>query len=537
MARNPGLVDQFGNPIRAADLRDLDQEDARAGSLLGRPAFDGHVAWGINPLRLAAVLKSADAGQTREWFLLAEEIEEHFTHYGAMLAKRRRQVAQLPITVTCADDDDPACVKHAAFVREWLATGVLQTALFDVLDGVGKGFSIHEVIWHQEPGRTWPARLIYRPQRWFEVDHEDGETIRLRTLDGMADLRPLKFLLHRHPSKSGNIVRSGVTRMIAAVWCYATYTLKDWATFVQAYGLPIRLGKYGPGASDADKRVLWRAVSSIAGDVAAMIPESMALEFVDATDKAAGAVLYEKRMDFLNRETSKLVLGGTAGSEAISGGHAVGQEHRAAEDDVEKFDCGLLNGSVNAQLIQPMIALTFGPQPSGRYPTISIGRPDELPLPVVVDAVEKLAPLGLRVKASQLRDRMGLAPPDDDGEDVLAARPQAPAEPPQPPLPPQPMTRLLGNLVLAAADANDDVMEALTARLARDAAGALGGLTAAIRAEFDAATDLRDLADRLYRLRLEPAAFTEAMSRGLALAHMAGQASIVDEVRRERRGE
>lgn len=238
-------------------------------------------------------------------------------------------------------------------------------------------------------------------------------------------------------------------------------------------------------------------------------------------------------MDFLNRETSKIVLGGTAGSEAISGGHAVGQEHRAAEDDVEKFDAGLLMGTINMQLIRPMIALTFGPQ--ARYPAINIGRPDELPLEQVVAAIDKLAPLGLRVKASQLRDRMGLAPPDDDDLDVLAV-PSAPVanQPPAAPPPEAMARRLLGNLVLATADADDDLMEALTARLADEAAGALGGLTAAIRAEFDAATDLRDLADRLYRLKLAPAAFSEAMSRGLALAHMAGQASVVDEVRRER---
>lgn len=535
MARSPGLVDQYGNPIPRAALRDLDQETARVGSLHNRPPFEGHVAWGINPSRLASVLKAADAGNTREWFLLAEEIEEHFTHYASQLAKRRRQVAQLPITVTGADDDDPACAKHAEFVREWLATGVLQSALFDVLDGIGKGFSAHEIIWHQQPGRTWPARLIYRPQRFFEISHEDGETIQLRTEDGMADLRPLKFLLHRHPSKSGNIVRSGITRQIAAVWCYATYTLKDWATFVQAYGLPIRLGKYGPGASEADKRTLWRAVASIAGDTAAMIPESMNLEFVDATDKAAGAVLFEKRMDFLNRETSKIVLGGTAGTEAISGGHAVGQEHRAAEDDVEKFDAGLLNVSVNAQIIRVMIDLTFGPQAC--YPTINIGRPDETPLAAVVDAIQKLAPFGLRVKASQIRDRLGLAPPDDGDTDVLAARstPDAKQKPPPPSPEPARMTRLLGNLVLATADADDELMEAMTARLAREAAGALGGMTAVIQAEFDAATDMRDLADRLYRLNLSPDAFAEAMSRGIALAHMAGQASIIDEIRQERR--
>lgn len=37
----------------------------------------------------------------------------------------------------------------------------------------------------------------------------------------------------------------------------------------------LRIGKWGTGASEEDKKTLFRAVSNIAGDMAAVIPDTM----------------------------------------------------------------------------------------------------------------------------------------------------------------------------------------------------------------------------------------------------------------------
>jgi hypothetical protein len=75
-----------------------------------------------------------------------------------------------------------------------------------------------------------------------------------------------------------------------------------------------------------------------------------------------------------------------------------------------------------------------------------------------------------------------------------------------------------------------DYVELLTQRIAADAAGAMAGLTDQVRAEVQAATDMHGLARRLAALQLDPAAFAEAMGRGLALAQLAGQAALLDEI-------
>jgi phage gp29-like protein len=556
MSSDSGLVDQFGFAILSSDIAQLKGEMAAPSSFSGRPPFAGHLAFGIDPGRLGMIIRAADNGSTREWYILAEEIEELFSHYSSVLAKRRRQVCLLPMTVEAAEDVKDG-EKHADFVRKWLQKKVLARAMFDITDAIGKGYTANEIIWDTRPDRVEPAEIKWRHQRDFEVSWKDGQTIWLRDGAGFLDLPPHKFLLHAHCSKSGDPVRSGLTRMVAWLWMYSTFTLKDWALFVQGYGLPVRVGKYGPTASDSDKRTLWRAVRGIAGDLAAIIPDSMALEFIEAKGANDGARLFTERANWLNYEVSKLVLGSTAGTDAISGGHAVGQEHRSAEQDVEKFDAELLGDSISRQIVQAMVAFTFGPQDG--YPVITIGQKEQVPLSDVIAGVADLGPLGFTAKTQEIRDRLQLTKPEA-GDEVIGMPPAAggtragatnpDGSPiakadltvkanPHPEINPSSderalMTRtqakLFGRLVAMHTGGAGQLMEALETRLAREAGGAMAAMTDQVRACMEQAEDLPDFAARVAKLGLDDKAFATAMTQGMALAHVAGQSSVLDEI-------
>ncbi len=564
------LVDQYGHPISSADIARLKEEEAAPDAFSARPPFVGHLAERIEPRRLGAIIRAADNGQTRDWFILAEEIEELFSHYLAVLSKRKRQVALLPITVEPAEGVKNA-EKHADFVRRWLDRKILKHSLTDILDALGKGFSVSEIMWESWNGGFAPGAIEWRNQRDFEVSWKDGQTLWLRTNGGFEDLYPHKFMVHKHTLKSGNPVRSGLTRAVAWLWMYATYTAKDWALFVQGYGMPIRLGKYGPGASGSDKRTLWRAVRSIGGDMAAIIPSSMTVDFVEAKGANDGAKLYEGRSTWLNMEVSKLVLGGTASTDAVAGSHAVGKDHRAGEQDVEKFDADLVATSVNQTMIQGMIAFSFGPQDA--YPTILIGQEEKVPISDLIAAAADLGPLGLKIRAQDVYDRLQVQKPEA-GEDVIGVPDPVPGAPgqagspiasadvkikanPHPEINPNSdaramMTnqgdatsqyraaraarrgRLLGRLVMHTA-APPAVMEALEERLSREAGSALAQMTAQVRACMDDADandeGMEGFAARLAKLKLNPHDFAVAMSQGMVLAHLAGQANVLDELK------
>lgn len=536
------ILDQYGKAIPASEIRRL-REPVATPTLAGvRPVWSGHPAEGLTPARLAQIHRAAAQGDALRYLELAEDIEERDLHYASVLGTRKRSVTQLPITVEAASDD-PRHVEHKDFLLAWIQEGVLEGALFDMLDAVGKGFSVLEVEWKVDKGRFLPGQLIYRPQRWFDVNLDDGDTIMLREAAGLEPLAPHKFVVHRHPSKSGLVMRSGLARVASWAWMFKSFTMRDWAMFVQNFGQPLRVGRYGPEASADDREVLWRAVANIAGDCAAIIPKGMEIEFVELGSLKDGGDLYLKRVDWLDRQISKLLLGQTTTTDAVSGGHAVAQEHRLVQEDIERSDGRMSSTTVTRQLGHRIIEFNFGPQDA--YPRVLIGRPDEVPIGVVVDAVQKLGPLGLRVEASQIRDRLGLSEPAKGAEvEIIGGRqppPPAPTvPPPRPPVPgqadPEPgvpaalQGRLQRLLSRHASQPEADIADALTDRLALDAQGALAGIIGAVRAEMDAAEDMADLGRRLAALQLDPEELARAIGQAMAVAHLAGQAAVLDEL-------
>lgn len=556
------LLDQYGRPVPpAAALR---REVARASNIGLRQAVSDSPAAGLTPAKLAAIHRDAAEGDGLAYLQLAEDIEERDLHYAAVLSTRKRAVAQLPIRVEAASDDAEH-QKHQALVEEWLETGCLEEALLDILDAVGKGFSVCEIMWRTDPGAFYPEKLIWRTQRWFQVDQETRDEIRLRdmaSIDGVV-LQPHKFLVHRHAQKSGLVLRSGLARLASWGWMYKAFTMRDWALFVQNYGQPMRVGRYGPDSSEADRDTLWAAIANIAGDCAAIIPKSMEVEFVTGLELKDGSDLYERRADWLDRQISKAVLGQTTTTDAVGGGHAVAQEHRLVQEDIERADARAVSTTITRQLVQAIVAFNFGPQK--KYPRLLIGRPDEVPLAEWSEALGKLIPLGLRVEASQVRDRLGLSEPEGEAEVIghavadgsqpgmpaapgatpgaaaaprPAARGGAGAAPPkdaQPDTPASgdPTRQALSRLrtLLAAAPASAEHVEALTEQLAAEAQGALARLIEQVEAEANAATDMAELAARYMALQLDPRDLAEVMGAAIAAAHLAGRAALLDELR------
>ena len=508
------LLGPDGQPIKK---RDLTGEWAAPTFGGVRSPIAGHPAEGLTPVRLAALHRAAAQGDSLAYFELAEDIEERDLHYLAVLSTRKRQISQLPITVEAASDD-PNHIKHADFLRDWIKSGALGSALFDFYDAIGKGFSVYEIEWHATPELVIPE-LIYRPQRFFTFDRNDGDTLLMRDMAGDIPLTPHKFLVHRHPAKSGLIVRSGLARMVSWMWMYKAFTIKDWAIFVQNYGMPIRVGRYGQSATEEDKRILWNAVANVAGDCAAIFPDSMNIEFIHLQQNSGQQEIYERRADWCDRQISKAVLGQTTTTDAISGGHAVSQEHRKVQEDIEKADAGLGSDTLTKYLIPYMIAFQFGPQVD--YPRINIGRKDEVPLKEVIEALSKVP--GAQVEKSQFLDRLGFSEAGTDSE-LVGLPLNLRAEP----VPDSGSVPVFSRSF--SREKQPDFVERLSERLAQDAAGAMAGLIDPIREIFETSKTLQEAASRLSKLNLDEKTFSQAMARGMALAELSGRAAILDEI-------
>ncbi|CAN7167162.1 DUF935 domain-containing protein [Mesorhizobium amorphae] len=506
--------DAFG---RRVDTTALKQEQA-APTVGGVRRHDAlHPAAGLTPGRLAHILRDSIDGDPENYLALAEDMEERDPHYGSVLFTRKAQVAGLDITVEAAGEDAKS-VEIADMVREYIGRDAFEIELRDILDATGKGFSCTEILWDTSESQWRPKRLAWRDPRWFTFDPVDGETPLLRNGGSNDPLKPFGWIFHSFKAKSGLPIRGGLARGVAWTFLFKSFTIKDWAIFCEAYGQPLRLGKYGEGASETDKAKLLEAVTSIGTDFSAIVPASMMIEFIKA-DLSGSHDLYEKRADWLDRQTSKLVLGQTSTTDAQKGSYAVGKVHDGVRDDIEKADAKSLAGTLNRDLVRPYVDLNHGPQK--KYPKICIGRPDEVDVEALVKNVSTLVPLGLPVSKKVMLDKIGLPEPKA-GEELLVA-PKQPA-PVDPNAQPKPGDRQQEAVNSAQAQKRDAIEQA-TNGLLGDWEPLVKPIVAGLEAEIAAASSADEvkaiLAKRFEGLNVE--ALTEQLARSAFAARLAGE--------------
>lgn len=527
-----GLVDQYGQPLR----REVMTQQIGGPTLAGvRSPIAGYPANGLNPSRLAELLRAADQGEPLEYFELAELIEERDLHYVGVLGTRKRSVSQIDITVESASDDAED-VRRADMVREWLKRDELADEIFDIMDAVGKGVSFTEIIWNTDGANYYPERLEWCDPRFFTFDRA---TLRRPMLRGGVEgnevasfLPPFKFICAQIKAKSGLPIRSGIARVAAWAWMFKAFTQRDWAIFVQTYGQPVRIGKFHEGATKEDKATLFRAVANIAGDCAAIIPESMSIDFIESKNVTAGSDLYEKRADWLDRQVSKAVLGQTGTTDSKQGGLGDGgnQVHESVREDIETADCKSVGAVLNRDLIRTWMDLNFGP--SKNYPRLVIARPQQEDIKQLTDSLQVFVPMGLKVQASEIRDKLGLSEPEEGSEVLHAPSMPAAGDPTAPtptPVKPEPMPTVPALQSAQQVPAHPASQIAAAMRAPGDAA--ITTMVDAIESMLGKASDLGELRLMLASAypELDGTKLTETLAQGIAIAHLAGRSDAVAE--------
>ena len=421
MKRRGVLVDHRGRPV---ELDVLDEEVAGPSTTGVRSILSTHPASGVTPERLAAILREAETpGGAAAYLELAGQMEELHLHYLGVLQTRRRQVAQIGVEILAASDA-AADERAAETVRGFFRRPAIDDEIYDILDAIGKGFSVSEIVWETSERQWMPARVLHRPPQWFDFDRDTGQTLVRRADEGgdWRALEPWKFVQHVVSAKSGLPIRGGIARAAAWAWMFANFALKDWTRYVEAYGMPLRVGKYHNGATREEIAVLRRAVRDIASDCAAVVPEEMLIEFVSDTGAAGGrSDVYRDLLAHLDNQISVVVLGQTLTTQpGESGSYSLGQVHDRVRRDIERSDGRQLAATLRRDLAAPIVHLNHGPDAA--VPLVRVEREDAVDVELMSKALERLVPLGLAVPADHVRARLGLPAPAD-GDDVLRPPP------------------------------------------------------------------------------------------------------------------
>lgn len=397
----------------------LIEEEAEPNSFSVRQPWDSsQVASVLDPETLATLVGQAINGDAHDYLTLAEEMEERDLHYRSVLGTRKHAIEALDRVIEPASDNPQDIEIAEEISRDLLKKPEFAHLVKNALDGLGKGYSVNEIIWKTSAEKWIPCDYKWRDPRWFEYDRETGRRLLLRSGAGAEELTPYKYIIHEPQLKSGLPIRSGLALSVAYYFLIKNYDVTGWAAFCEVFGYPIRLGKYdGRKASEKDKAVLKSAIRNLGRDVGAVIPKSMEIEIVNGVQSNGNIDLFERLANWVDKQVSKGVLGQTMSTDA-EGGQYKGDLHNEVRQEIKESDATQLEATLNRDLIRPYVDLNYGVREN--YPRLKIPVPKPENIPALVDAIEKLVPLGLAVGTDQIYKKLGLARPDKK-DDVLSA--------------------------------------------------------------------------------------------------------------------
>ena len=370
---------------------------------------------GLTPVRLAEIFQEADAGDVLRQMELFEEMEEKDPHLFSQLQTRKNAVTGLDFEII-PFGDEPRDKEIADFIEEQLG-GIegFEDVETDLLDAIGKGFAVGEIMWGYDEGHVVVQSIKTRHQKRFFWDSLD-DSFKVRTKEAPEGtlLPGNKFIVHKYKARSGHTSRAGILRVVAWMYLFKNYDLKDWVSFAEVYGLPLRLGKYQPGASEADKVALMQALIQIGADAAGIIPDGTTIDFIN-TEKTSSSDLYERLARYCDEQISKAILGQTLTSDSGGGSYAQSKTHNDVRHDLTIADCKALASTLRRDLIRPLCIFNFGEDK--RIPHIRFDCEESEDLTQTAEIIGTLIEkTGLRVPTSYLYKKFSIPEPEADEE-------------------------------------------------------------------------------------------------------------------------
>ena len=413
------ILDQFGREYIKASKPEQ-------STLAVAPIMDSmrtYVSAGLTPLKLARYLRSADSGNIAHQVELFDQMEEKDAHLLGEMEKRRNAILDVDFKVSPASED-ARDVKIADFIEDYFQNLTdWDDTLTALQDAVGKGFSCLEMNWDVSSGQALPTEFEFLEQKRFNFMNDKGHLLKYPLLMSDENYRgeeipAWKVIFHRYGGKSGHAAKSGLYRVCAWMYLFRNYGLKDWMTFLDIFGIPLRLGRYEQGATKEDKDALIAAIRSLGTDAAGIISKNTEIEFVEAIKSGSSKEAPHKTMlEFCAKEISKAILGQTLSADVgDTGSYAASQTHNEVRLDLAKADTRAIAATVRFQVIRPIVGFNFGWEAA--TPNYKAIWTEDEDLKPVSEVYKNVIELGQPVSAEHVSERFGIPLPKE-GETVL----------------------------------------------------------------------------------------------------------------------
>ena len=395
-----------------------------AGVVAQGRKLDEHPSNKITPAKLKSLLEDAESGDIVAQAQLFMDIEEQDSDIGNAIQTRKRSLLTLDWQIKAPRNATPAEEKLTEEVDELFhQIGYLDDLIMDCMDAVGHGFSAIEILWAFRQGKWLPDKFIHRPPSWFKLDKSDN--LLLMTPDNALG-EPLiehKWVVHKHKNRSVQLARNGLFRTLAWLYMFKHYSLFDFAEFLELYGFPIRIGKYGAGATEGEKKSLLRALADIGHNAAGIMPDSMKIELHNAANGTSqGNNPYLQMVDWCEKSIARVVLGQTltSGADGKTSTNALGNVHNEVRRDLLVSDARQLEQTITQQVILPYLLINFPNVDPTRLPRFEFDTKEPADIKTFAESLPALVGIGLPIPTQWALDKLGI-PMAEENESILQA--------------------------------------------------------------------------------------------------------------------
>ena len=351
----------------------------------------------------------------------------------------------LPPELDDENDADRAKAEEIArFCQHALEATNIDELIGDIMDAIPKPFSVDWIHWGTNAdGKIVPLQFQHIPGThlmWATKKNElrlYDPTRPMFTANGgeFGEVLPANSTVRAIANPRKDIaVRSGLMRTLSWYYMFKIIALKDFATWLDRYGMPLRLAKINAtqfnDAAFYDK--IRGALRTLGSDGSGVFTADTEIEIVAAAKQGADG--FDRMIDIVNREAAQLVLGHELSSQSSPGSGQLGISAAVAvRQDYVEGDCNWLANIVRRDDFRPMVEWNYGAEAvtGGLVPFLWLDYEPSKDLIAEANMRKIIADTfpDLEFSEQDVRDTFGIPRPlgaEEPEDDILASKKPAP---------------------------------------------------------------------------------------------------------------
>ena len=322
----------------------------------------------LDPSTLKATLDQFDHGYLSTCAKIWWQLRTRDHVVASVAAKRTKAVARMPWEVLIKSEIDPSQKEEAEahkqalidFYRGVEVTDILaqdvqggfRELVSAIMDAVAYQYSALEITW-EPPTDSKPFTACFRKWPLYSFEARYGH---LRWLPVPEILTGLTM----DPDKWLVAVGEGLMRATCILCAFRKYSLSDWLTFSEKFGLPFVLGKTPAAKGSAEWNNMVDAVTGFVGDGGAVVNIDALIEIVTA-GASAGTLPFPPLLEYLDRWITVLWRGADLSTMSAAGGQGQGASIQGDETDMlSQDDAQWVSGILNTKIDPQVISYLFG---------------------------------------------------------------------------------------------------------------------------------------------------------------------------------